>query len=214
MRLKITGMFDEKRQGFRHNPMLIFLFYSFLVFWMFSWLVTDDKPNWYIENILTFASVIIFCTTYKRFIFSDLSYFLIVFFLGLHIYGSMYSYANNPFGFWLMDLLNWERNHYDRIIHFCSGFVLAYPVIELSYRALNVPRKLLLFTPFLFAISTGALYEIMEWAVADLFFPAQGTNYLGTQGDVWDAQKDMFMAMLGSILPTPFFFSYLKNKEA
>lgn len=209
--LNITGIFNPKRFDLKENRLLMFLVFSFILFWIFSWFVTDDQANWHIENMLTFSSFVIFSITYKRFKFSDVSYFFIVFFLFTHVYGSIYTYANNPFGFWLMEVFNWERNHYDRIIHFFSGFILAYPVVELSHRALKVPKHLLVYTPFLFAISTGALYEIMEWAVADLFFPNQGTNYLGTQGDVWDAQKDMALAVLGAVITMPFLDIYLRK---
>jgi putative membrane protein len=97
---------------------------------------------------------------------------------------------------------NTERNHYDRIVHFGFGFLLTYPLQELFRHWLKLPKTISWMLPIELSISIGALYEILEWAVADIFFKAQGHAYLGTQGDVWDAQKDMFLAFVGAILAT------------
>ena len=95
-----------------------------------------------------------------------------------------------------------QRNHYDRIVHFSFGFLLAYPMRELFLMWLKFPAWVSWALPIEITLSVSGLYELVEWAVADIFFPAQGDAYLGTQGDIWDAQKDMFMATLGAILAT------------
>ena len=120
----------------------------------------------------------------------------------LHVYGSKYTYAENNFGYWLKDFTHAKRNFYDRIVHFSFGFLLAYPMRELLLKWLKYPKMVAWILPIEITLSISALYELIEWAVADVFFKAQGDAYLGTQGDIWDAQKDIFMAFLGAIVAT------------
>jgi putative membrane protein len=140
--------------------------------------------------------------TYKKFIFSDLSYLLVCIYLCLHVYGSKYTYAENPFGYWLKDALDLSRNHYDRIVHFSFGFLLAYPMREMFLKWLKFPSWVAWTLPIEVTLSISGFYELIEWAVADVFFKAQGDAYLGTQGDIWDAQKDIFLAFSGAIIAT------------
>lgn len=163
---------------------------------------TTDLNNWLLENTLTFLFLLFLVLTYKRYMFSDLTYLLITVYLCLHVYGSKYTYAENPFGYWLQEVLHTSRNHYDRIVHFSFGFLLAYPMRELFLRWLRYPAIVAWILPIEITLSVSGLYELIEWAVADVFFPAQGDAYLGTQGDIWDAQKDIFLAFSGAILAT------------
>ena len=173
-----------------------------MVVWADSLIGTSDMANWILENTLVILFVLFLLITYRKYQFSDLSFLLITIYLCLHIYGSKYTYAENPFGYWLQDVFNWERNHYDRIVHFSFGFLLAYPMRELFLKWLKFPRWVAWALPIEITLSIGSLYELIEWAVADLFFPEQGISYLGTQGDIWDAQKDIFLAVLGAVLAT------------
>jgi putative membrane protein len=102
----------------------------------------------------------------------------------------------------LQDALHWSRNHYDRIVHFSFGFLLAYPMREMFLRWLKYPKWVSWLLPIEITLSISALYELIEWAVADVFFSEQGHAYLGTQGDIWDAQKDLFLAFCGAIIAT------------
>ncbi|HNR21324.1 MAG TPA: DUF2238 domain-containing protein [Bacteroidia bacterium] len=174
----------------------------FLTVWINSLAGTSDINNWILENTLTFLFVIFLCVTFKKFQFSDLSYLLMCVYLCLHVYGSKYTYAENPFGYYLQDVLHTSRNHYDRIVHFSFGFLLAYPMREMFLKWLRYPRFVSWALPIEITMSVSALYELVEWAVADLFFPAQGVAYLGTQGDIWDAQKDICLAFTGALLAT------------
>jgi putative membrane protein len=105
-------------------------------------------------------------------------------------------------GYWLQDVFGTDRNHYDRIVHFSFGFLLAYPIRELFLRWMKYPATVSWVLPIEITLSIGAFYELIEWAVADVFFTAQGQAYLGTQGDIWDAQKDIFLAFIGALLAT------------
>lgn len=172
----------------------------FISVWIYTVTATSDLNNWLLENALVILFLVMLGIGYRKYQMSDLSYLFILFFLCIHVYGSTYTYAENPFGYWLQDLFHTKRNHYDRIVHFNFGFLLAYPLRELLLRVLKLPIWLTWLLPVEVALSMGAAYELIEWAVADVFFKKQGAAYLGTQGDIWDAQKDMFLAFAGALL--------------
>lgn len=188
------------RVPFRHNWWIKLFIFIFLVVWADSLVGTSDFTNWLIENALVFLSLIFLVWAYKKYAFSDLSWLFIFVFLCLHVYGSKHTYAENPFGFWLQDVFGWERNHYDRIIHFAFGFLLTYPMREAFLKWWKFPSWVSWVLPIEIALSIGSLYELIEWAVADIFFPEQGAAYLGTQGDEWDAQKDIVLGVAGAAL--------------
>ncbi len=200
--MAFTIAISKNRVPFIKNPWLIIFTAVFLFVWVNSLIGTTDMANWLLENALTFIFLFLLIITYKKHQFSDLSYLLICIYLCLHVYGSKYTYAENPFGYWLKDALNLSRNHYDRIVHFCFGFLLAYPMREMFLKWFKYPRWVAWLLPIEITLSISAFYELIEWAVADLFFKAQGDAYLGTQGDVWDAQKDILLAFTGAIIAT------------
>jgi putative membrane protein len=200
--MAFTIAISPTRTPLRQNRWLQAFMAVFLVCWASSYIGNTDSSNWLLENALTaiFLAALIF--GYKKYQFSDVSYLLICIYLCLHVYGSTYTYAENPLGYWLKDALQWRRNHYDRIVHFSFGFLLAYPMRELFLKWFKFPEWVAWTLPIEITLSISALYELIEWAVADVFFREQGTAYLGTQGDVWDAQKDTFLAVLGAVLAT------------
>ena len=190
------------RTPFLKNKWLISFCVIFLSVWISTLVGTTDMKNWLMENTLVFLFLGLLILSYKKQQFSDLSYLLITIYLCLHVYGSKYTYADNPFGYWLQDVFSSKRNFYDRIVHFSFGFLLAYPMRELFLTYFKFPTWVAWSLPIEITLSISGFYELIEWAVADVFFPAQGDAYLGTQGDIWDAQKDIFMAFLGAILAT------------
>ena len=183
----------------------------FIIVWLNSLIGTTDVANWLIENTLTVISLLFLIVTFKRYRFSNFSYMLICIFLCLHVYGSKYTYAGNTFGFWLQDMFHSPRNQYDRLVHFSFGFLLYYPMQECFLKWLQYPRRIAFLLPITVTLSVSGLYEIIEWLVADVFFVEQGISYLGTQGDVWDAQKDMAMAFLGAAIAFSIFYAYYKD---
>lgn len=191
---------NSHRNDFLKNRILISEVLVFLISWMSTLIGTSDINNWLLENTLVFIFLGVLALTYRKFKFSDLSYLFIFVYLCLHIYGAKYTYAENPFGYWLKDTFHFERNHYDRIVHFSFGFMLAYPMRDFFINYMKFPNWVGWVLPIEITLSFSCLYELIEWAVADVFFPEQGVAYLGTQGDVWDAQKDMFMAFCGAVL--------------
>ena len=200
--MPFSNAISDFRVPFSKSRFLQVISLIFAVSWGYTLLETSDYANWILENVLVLGFLCYLIFTHKKRQFSDLSYLLIFIYLCLHIYGAMHTYAENPFGYWLMDTLDLARNHYDRIVHFAFGFLLAYPMRELFLVQLGFQPWVGWALPIEITLSVSGLYELIEWAVADIFFKAQGSAYLGTQGDIWDAQKDMFLATLGAILAT------------
>lgn len=190
------------RVALAKNRWLQLFILVFLTVWATTLLGTTDMSNWLLENTLVFIFLAFLIITYRKYQFSDLTYLLICIYLCLHVYGSKYTYAENPFGYWLMETFGMARNHYDRIVHFSFGFLLAYPMREMFLSWLKFPVWVAWLLPIEITLSISGAYELIEWAVADVFFPAQGDAYLGTQGDIWDAQKDIFLATTGAVLAT------------
>ncbi len=188
------------RVPFQRNPLLKGYLITFLAVWTWTFVRTTDHANWVVENVLTLLFIGGLVMGHKRFRFSDLSYTLMFVYILLHIYGATYTYAENPFGYWLQDVLHSERNHYDRIVHFSFGLLLAYPMRDYFKNHFGWPVWVCWVLPVEITLSFSGAYELIEWAVADVFFPAQGHAYLGTQGDIWDAQKDMALAFGGAVL--------------
>jgi len=197
-----TIAISKDRVPFKKNIWLFAFIAVFAFAWSNSLIGTTDTANWLLENTLTFIFAGFIIITYRKHQFSDLSYLLICIYLCLHVYGSKYTYAENPFGYWLKDVFHLPRNQYDRIVHFSFGFLLAYPMREMFLKWLKYPRWVAWLLPIEITLSISAFYELIEWAVADVFFTAQGDAYLGTQGDIWDAQKDIFVAFCGAIIAT------------
>lgn len=200
--MPFTVAISPSRTPFKNNYWLWIFIASFAVVWINSFAGTTDYNNWMLENTLTFLFVLFLLFTFRKYQFSDLSYLLICVYLCLHVYGSKYTYAENPFGYYLQEVFHTSRNHYDRIVHFSFGFLLAYPMREMFLKWIQYPKMVSWILPIEITLSISAFYELIEWAVADIFFKAQGDAYLGTQGDIWDAQKDIFLAFAGAIIAT------------
>jgi putative membrane protein len=156
--------------------------------------------DWKLENWLTVPFVVLLYATHRAFRLSSISYGLLFVYMMLHIVGSHYTYAEVPFGFWLQQLFDQSRNHYDRIVHFSFGLLLAYPIRELVVRISNARGFWGLWFPIEFVLAFSCVYELLEWAIAEVFGGDLGIAYLGSQGDVWDAQKDMALAGLGAVI--------------
>ena len=167
-----------------------------------------DRSDWALENVLVVAFVAALAATYRRFPLSRISYTLIFLFLCLHVVGAHYTYSLVPYDAWwtrltgrsLNAVLGWERNNFDRVVHFSYGLLLAYPVRELLLRVASVKGFWGYFLPLDLTMSTSAFYELIEWGAAELFGGELGAAFLGTQGDVWDAHKDMALASLGALV--------------
>lgn len=191
-----------------HPRYVLILAGLFFIEWTLLAVSPYDRKAWALENVLTVVAVLVLVFSYRRFPFSRASYTLIFLFLSLHTVGAHYTYAEVPYDAWFSNLtgsslnnaMGWERNHFDRFVHFLYGLLLAYPVREVFVRIANVRGFWGYFLPLDFTMSTSMIFELLEWGAAELFGGDLGIAYLGVQGDVWDAQKDMALASLGALL--------------
>jgi putative membrane protein len=173
---------------------------GYALLWIALAIAPKYRSDWLLENLLVFAAVGLLVGSFRRFQFSNLSYGLLAIFLALHAYGAHYTYSETPFGFWLRDWLDLPRNHYDRIVHFAFGLLLIYPLREIMQRVLKLRGVWAYLLPLAVILSMSSLYEQVESWVARSVNPELGTAYLGTQGDEWDAQRDMDRAMTGALI--------------
>jgi putative membrane protein len=118
----------------------------------------------------------------------------------LHVVGSHYTYSEVPFGITLQHWFGSERNMYDRLVHFSFGLLLVYPLREIFMRVAKARGVWAYGFPLMLVLAFSATYEIIEWLVAARVDPAAGLAFLGAQGDVWDAQKDMVLAVIGAAI--------------
>lgn len=191
-----------------HRRTLLTLSALFAVLWLLLAIDPVDRKDWALENALVVAFGLGLAASARHFVFSRVSYSMIFVFLCLHIVGAHYTYALVPYDTWWQALtshtlnsqLGWERNHFDRLTHFSYGLLLAYPLRELFLRIAEVRGFWGYFLPLDFTLATSALFELFEWGAASVFGGDLGEAYLGSQGDVWDAQKDMALAACGALL--------------
>ena len=158
-----------------------------------------DLPTWFLEVVPVIIALPILAATRARFPLTPLLYRL-AFLHGLILMvGGHYTYAHVPLGFWLQDLFDLSRNPYDRIGHFAQGFVPAILAREILLRKTALARgRMLFFLVVCVCLAFSAFYELVEWATA-LIFGQGAQEFLGTQGDPWDTQWDMFMALVGAV---------------
>jgi len=167
-----------------------------------------DRQTWVLENVLLVLFVAALVIGFRRFRFSRHAYVLMFVFLCLHAVGGHYTYSLVPYDEWVQALtgetlnarLGWQRNHYDRLLHFLFGFLLAGPARELLEGVVRVRRPWSYRLAVVLLMAASSLYELIEWAAAVVFGGETGMLYLGTQGDEWDGQRDMALAALGAVL--------------
>jgi len=188
------------RARFGDHRLLQGLALAYALVWVVTSIRPLDRHDWLLENLLVVGLVIVLIATYRAFPLSDLSYLLIAAFMTLHAIGAHYTYAQVPLGFWVQETFGLARNHFDRMVHFSFGLLMAYPIREVFLRVANTRGFWAYYLPLDVTLAFSALYEIMEMVIASLVAPGTGDAWLGTQGDVWDPQKDMGLAALGALI--------------
>lgn len=188
----------RSRPGPGRFPLVLSMVFG--VVWVLLSVNVADFHDWMLENALTVPFALLIVLTHKWFRLSNVSYGLIFVYMVLHIVGTHYTYSEVPLGFWLQGVLEASRNHYDRIVHFSFGLLMAYPMREVSIRIGSLRGFWALYVPVEFVLAFSAIYEIIEWLIAVFCGGDLGVAYLGTQGDEWDAIKDMALAGLGSVI--------------
>jgi len=196
----ISTSTTHKTVGFSKSRLLQVLAAWYAVVWVATSIAPLDRHDWLLENLLVVAALAVLIGTYRVFPLSDLSYLLITAFLTLHAIGAHYTYSYVPFGVWMQRTFGFARNPFDRIVHFSFGLLMAYPIREVFLRVANARGFWAYYLPLDVTLAFSAVYEIMEMVIATMVAPGTGDAWLGTQGDVWDPQKDMGLAALGALL--------------
>lgn len=179
----------------------------YLVLWTFAAINPVARSTWWLENVLVFVALPAVLLLYRHMPLSRLSCSCLFLFFCLHAIGAHFTYSLVPYddtvawltGTTINELFDWERNHFDRLVHFLFGLLLTYPCRELFVRVAGTRGVWGYICPLLLTSSFSGLYELIEWWAAMVFGGDLGADYLGTQGDIWDGQRDMALAGLGAL---------------
>jgi putative membrane protein len=188
-----------RRDRFRQRHFLHVLAGIFVAYWALMAITPVDRRDWLLENAIVFPLFLVLALTYRKWPLSNLSYVLIAIYVALHEVGAHYGYDDVPFGYWLKDTFHLHRNPYDRIVHFCFGLLMTYPFRDAFLLTSETTGFWSYFFPANIVMSLSAIYEIIEAFVAMTAHPGLATAFLGMQGDPWDSQRDMLMALIGAV---------------
>ena len=184
------------------------IFLIFLLFFAGSCIAPPYRQFLLMQHVPTVLAALLLAYMSNRFVISRLSFSSIILFLCLHTLGARYLYSYTPYDLWsekllgfnITDTFGFQRNHYDRLVHFSYGLLVAVPVQEFERRYLRLSLWVSSVLAIEFIIATSASYELLEWLVAVVFTPDWAETFLGQQGDIFDAQKDMALATAGAVL--------------
>ncbi len=196
----MTTLSTATASPFRSNRLLQGLVCALGLWVVYTGFWSEVKFDFWLENILTGLFLAILAGTHRKLALSDVSYVLIFVFFVLHEWGAQYKYSDVPLGEWMKPAVGATRNHYDRVMHFGYGLLLAYPMQEWFVRSAGVRGGFRYFLPIQFTLACSAVYEILEAIMAGILSPQRGEEFVGMQGDIWDAQQDMFLAGFGAAI--------------
>lgn len=192
-----------------HRRLFLILGGLYAAWWTYWAIDPHHRTDWWLENVLVFFIFGFLFVTGRWFVFSRTSYILTFLFLCLHTLGSHYTYSEVPYDAWFQALtgrsidamFGWERNHFDRLVHFLYGLLATWSYREAFHFAANTRRVFWSYLLVLsFNLATSTLYELLEWGAAVLYGGDLGMAFLGTQGDPWDAHRDILLAAYGALL--------------
>ena len=184
------------------------LFSTFLL-WFAASCIQPPYPQFLLmQHTPTVIAALLLAYLSNRLVFSTLSFVSILLFLSLHTLGARYLYSYVPYDNWseyllgtsITDVFGFQRNHYDRLVHFSYGLLLVIPIQEMECRYFRLSPGLSAVLAIECVLASSAAYELVEWLVAVVFAPAWAEAFLGQQGDIFDAQKDMALATAGAVL--------------
>ena len=192
------------------NRYPLWLLGLYLLWWSVLAITPWNREDWLLENALVFVGLPVVVAVHRRLSRAALTA-LFVFFM-LHAVGAHYTYSEVPYDAWaeaafgrsVSDLFSFERNHFDRLVHFLYGLLVTPAAIELLDARVTQRGGWRFLVPFTFMASHSVIYEVIEWGAAEVFGGDLGQAYLGTQGDVWDAQKDSALALAGALVAVIF----------
>ncbi len=184
-----------------------FVYILYVAIWIIMAINPKYPQDWLLENVLIFIFFPFVVWMDKKHSYTLLSVVLLLIFSSLHSLGSHYTYAEMEHFNVITQFFGFERNHFDRLVHFLFGLLVFRMMFEMISPFATTVKSALLFT-FTMIVSISTFYEILEWAAATILHPELGTAFLGTQGDVWDAQKDTISAILGALSNIAFYRGY------
>lgn len=180
------------------SHLVLLLIAAIVLIW--SGIHPHDRYTWVLETFPAMIAAVVLVATYKRFRFSTLAYVLITIHAVILMVGGKYTYAEVPLFNWIRDTLGTARNSYDGVGHFAQGFIPAIVAREILLRLSPLKRGGWLFYIVVsICLGISAMYELLEWGVA-VMSGSSAEAFLGTQGDPWDTQKDMALALIGAIV--------------
>jgi putative membrane protein len=195
----------QKQKETATKQELIVLASIYLIGFVLLAIKPHDRADWALENLFPISQLIAVVISYRYFRFTRISYYMIFFYLFVQSWGGHFTYAEAaPFN-WVRDHFHLARNHYDRVAHFMLGFLLAIPIKEILMQFVIASRRWLNFITAAIVLAIGAFYELIEWWLALIAAPELGDKFLGTQGDIWDTQWDMFLALVGTVVTLAIF---------
>jgi len=194
----VTAQTKEPPAGYHKLPLALLIVLT-LICVATLWNPPAGRFSWLLEVGPGLAGVAVLVGTYKTFPMSRLVYISVFIHICILIYGGIYTYAKTPLGNWAMEAFDLSRNHYDRVGHVALGFFPAFIIREVYLRLTDMKRGgWLFFTVCSVALAIGAFWELLEWWVTLVVASDTGTAFLGSQGDIWDAQWDMVLALIGA----------------
>lgn len=195
----------------KYFPVILLSLWAIIAAW--SGYQPVDMAVWRVEMSSVFAIILLLVLTFRSFRFSNTAYFIVFMWLVMHTIGAHYTFENVPFGI-ISDFFGFERNHYDRIAHFVIG-INSFMVAELALRKGWVTsKKAAVVFGILFIMAMANAWELIEWIYAEADGGDVGLAFLGSQGDIWDAQKDMLCDTLGSLLGGLWFGLFFNSKKS
>ncbi len=179
----------------------------YIIVWTIMAIDPKYPSDWLLENVLVFLFFPFLVWMDFKHHFSVVALSMLLVFASLHSLGSHFTYAEMEYFDFITKWMGFERNHFDRVVHFLFGLLVFRTLFELVAIKIKTFRAAMFFT-FTLVLSISTLYEIIEWLAAIIFHPELGIAFLGTQGDVWDSQKDTVAACLGAMLNLLFYRKY------
>ncbi len=179
----------------------------YIVVWIIMAINPKYPQDWLLENVLIFIFFPFILWMDKKHNYTLLSLILLLIFASLHSLGSHYTYAEMEHFNAITHFFGFERNHFDRFVHFLFGLLTFRMLFEMIASSTNTVKTALVFT-FTMVVFISTVYELLEWLAAVILHPELGMAFLGTQGDIWDAHKDTALAMLGALINITFYKSY------
>lgn len=184
------------------------VFAIYVVVWTIMAINPKYPQDWLLENILVFIFFPFIFWMDQKHCYTLPSIILLLIFASLHSLGSHYTYAEMEHFNAITHFFGFERNHFDRFVHFLFGLLVFRMLFEMISTSATTAKAALIFT-FTMVLSISSFYEMLEWWAAMLFHPELGMAFLGTQGDVWDAHKDTALAMVGALINMLFYKNYI-----